>query len=62
MKINEKMMGIYRTADFGILPYNNTDKPLYNPKKPFVCIVFFTQSPIPLYFLAPPIDSIDRFH
>lgn len=38
-----------------MLPYNNTDRPLYNPKNPFVWTVFFTQSPIPLYFLAPPV-------
>lgn len=45
---------IYRTADLGMLPYNNTDRPRYNPRTPFAFTVFFTQSLIPLYFLAPP--------
>lgn len=44
----------YRTADLGMLPYNSTDRPLYRPKKPLDLTVFFTQSEIPLYFLAPP--------
>lgn len=52
------MKSSYLTADFGILPYKSTDSPRYKPKNPLLFTVFFTQSAIPVYFLASPGENI----
>jgi hypothetical protein len=46
------IINLYLTADFGIDPYTNTLRPLYNPNTPCLWTVFLTQSKMPEYCFA----------